>query len=86
MDWETIEAELTALADRLGIEIRHVRYEGEGGLCLIRGKEVLIVNDTLDTPDRVAVMARALATAPDIENVYLVPEVRSLLDRYAQEG
>jgi len=86
MEWEEIETELIALAERLGIEIRHVRYEGEGGLCLIRGKEVLAVNDSLDTPDRVVVMARALAAVPEIEGVYMVPEIRSLIDKYALEG
>jgi len=86
MEWEEIESELVKLAERLGIEIRHVRYEGEGGLCLIRGKEVLAVNDSLDAPDRVAVMARALAAAPETESLYIVPEVRALLDKYALEG
>ena len=86
MDWEAIESELTALAERLDIEIRHVRYEGEGGLCLIRGKEVLCINDSLDTPDRVAVIAKALAAVPETEKIYVVPEVRTLLNRYALEG
>lgn len=86
MEWEEIENELTALAERMDIEIRHVRYEGEGGLCLIRGKEVLAVNDSLDTPDRVVVMARALAAVPEIDDVYIVPEIRSFLDKYALEG
>lgn len=86
MEWEEIENELTALAERMDIEIRHVRYEGEGGLCLIRGREVLAVNDSLDTPDRVVVMARALAAVPEIENVYMVPEIRSFLSKYALEG
>ncbi len=86
MDWDAIETELTDLAERLGVEIRHVRYEGEGGLCLIHGKEVLAINDGLDTPDRVAVMARALATVPEVDGVYVVPEVRALLDQYAHEG
>lgn len=86
MEWEEIETELIALAERLDIEVRHVRYEGEGGLCLIRGKEVLAVNDSLDRPDRVVFMARALAAVPEIEGVYMVPEIRSLLDKYALEG
>jgi len=86
MEWEEIETELIALAERLGVEVRHVRYEGEGGLCLIHGKEVLAVNDGLDTPDRVIVMARALAAVPETEGLYMVPEVRSLLDKYALEG
>jgi hypothetical protein len=86
MQWEDIETELAQVAEKLDIEIRHVRYEGEGGLCVIRGKRVLAVNDRLDTPDRVDVMAKALATAPGIDQVFVVPEVRALLDRYAAEG
>lgn len=85
MEWEAMESELAALAERLGVEVRHVRYEGEGGLCVIRGKRVLAVNDALDAPDRVALMARALASVPGIDQVFVVPEVRALLDRYLSE-
>jgi hypothetical protein len=86
MQWEDIESELTRLAEQLDIQVRHVRYEGEGGLCVIRGKRVLAVNDRLDTPDRVDVMAKALATAPGVDKVFVVPEVRTLLDKYSEEG
>ena len=86
MEWEDIEAELTRIAEQLEMEIRHVSYEGEGGLCVVRGKQVLAVNDRLDTPDRVAVMAKALAALPETERLYIVPEVRRLLDKYALEG
>jgi len=82
MDWEQLEQELAGVAERLGIEIRHLRYEGEGGSCTIRGKTVLMINDGLDAPDRVFVMARALAGAPGVDDLYVVPEVRELLDRY----
>ena len=86
MDWEQIESEFTQLAERLDIQVRHVRYEGEGGLCVIRGKRVLAVNDLLATPDRVSVMAKALAAVPGIDQVFVVPEVRNLLEKYSSEG
>ncbi len=86
MDWEQIESEFTQLAERLDIQVRHVRYEGEGGLCVIRGKRVLAVNDSLATPDRVSVMAKALAAVPGIDKVFVVPEVRNLLEKYSSEG
>lgn len=83
MDWVQIEQELAGVAERLSIEIRHLRYEGEGGMCVIRGKKVLMINDGLDAPDRVFMMARALVGAPGVEDLYVVPEVRELLDKYA---
>lgn len=86
MDWEEIEAELIAVARRLGVEVRHVRYEGEGGLCMLRGRRVLVVNDALATPDRAAVIAKGVAGLPGIEDIFLVPEVRRLLDKCSNEG
>ena len=85
MEWEEIEAQLTSLADRLDIEVRHIRYQGEGGLCILRGKRVLIVNDWLAAPDRVSVMAKALATLDGLDEMYLLPEIRELLEKYAAE-
>ena len=86
MEWEEIETELAALAEKLDIEVRHVRYEGEGGLCVLRGKRVLMVNDALAAADRAGIMAQALATIPEVQDVYVAPEVRRLLDRHASEG
>ena len=86
MEWHGLESELATLADRLGIEVRHVRSEGEGGLCVISGKRVLVVNDLLDVPDRVSAMARGLARLPELEDMYVVPEVRELLEKCALEG
>jgi hypothetical protein len=85
MDWSDLLDQLTALAERLDIEVRHVRYEGEGGLCRLRGANVLIVNDLLDVPDRVDVVARALAGIPELNKIHMPPEVRELLDRVANE-
>ncbi len=86
MDWEEMELELVAVAERLGAEVRHVRYEGEGGLCTLRGRKVLVVNDVLEAPERVAVIARGVAGLPGVEDVFVVPEIRRLLDKYAAEG
>jgi len=85
MEWEEIELELATVAERLGVEVRHVRYEGEGGLCVLRGRQVLIVNDALGVPERVGAMARGLATLPGVGDIYVVPEIRSLLDHTDSE-
>ena len=85
MEWSELLDQLTVVAERLDIEVRHVRYEGEGGLCRLRGKNVLVVNDLLDAPERVDVIARALAGMPELEGMYVPPEVRELLDRVAAE-
>jgi len=86
MLWEELESELVSIADRVGIEVRHVRYEGEGGLCVLRGKRVLVVNDSLSVLDRVSVMAGALAGLSELEEMYVLPEVRELLEKTTKEG
>jgi hypothetical protein len=80
MDWDELESELIELAERLGIEVRHVRYEGDGGLCVMRGRRVLMVNDLLDLPDRVDVLASAMAGLPELDDLFVPPAVRELLD------
>jgi hypothetical protein len=86
MEWHERQAELEDLADRLGIEVRHVRYEGAGGLCRIRGRRVLMVNDLQEAPERVATLAEGLGSLPEVQELYVVPEVRALLDQYAVES
>lgn len=86
MELEELELELGLLAERLGIEVRHVRYEGGGGLCVIRGKRVLMVNDLADRAERAATIAAALAEAPELDQMYVVPEVRRFIETCAEEG
>jgi len=86
VDLDELELELADLARRLEIEVRHVRYEGGGGLCVIDGRRVLMVNDLADRAERVATMAEALAEAPELDDMYLVPEVRRFIERCTEEG
>jgi hypothetical protein len=86
MEYDELEDELISLAERLGATVRHVRYEGEGGLCTIGGRNVLIINDLLDVPDRIDVIARDLAGLPGLDEVYIVPEVRAIIDKHASKG
>jgi len=85
MDWEHAESELLELAERLEVEVRRVRYAGAGGMCVIKGKRVLMVNERLDAPDRVAVIARALGQLREVENVFVVPELRALIEKFSGE-
>lgn len=86
LDAERLLTMLEELATRLGIEIRYERFERDalgirsrggarGGLCRIRGDLVVLMDEDLDVPDRVAVLARALAGF-DLETIYVPPIVR----------
>lgn len=84
---------LEEAAARLDVEVRYERFERDslgvtargavrGGLCEIRGRRVILLDERLGPPDRVAVLALALAKL-DLERVYLPPIVRSTIVAYA---
>lgn len=74
---------------RLGVEIRYESFGRDalgitsrggarGGLCKIRGEFVILIDEQLGAPDRIAVLARALS-AFDLESIYVAPVVRATI-------
>ena len=81
--------ELEALAGRLGIAIRAEPFgkgvlSGRGGLCRVRGSPVVMMDASLPVPDRIAVLAGALARF-DLDSVYVSPLLRARIES-AQAG
>ncbi len=67
--------------DRMGIAVRWEHLGGAGGgLCRIRGKQVLFVDADADPATRLDRTITSFATLPDSESVYLVPAVRERVD------
>jgi hypothetical protein len=59
-------SELELLAARLGVSVRAEAFskgllEGHGGLCWVDGKALVVMDEKLPVPDRIAVLAGALA-------------------------
>lgn len=85
VDDETLFNELGALAGKLGIAIRYGHIGGEdalhrGGLCRVEGKYFLIMHSRLTRKEKIRVMAETLRGF-EIEDVYLKPVIRELLDK-----
>ncbi|HDZ90774.1 MAG: hypothetical protein JRJ09_08495 [Deltaproteobacteria bacterium] len=84
MDETAVLGELEALAHGLGVEIRYEIMEGEtsfspGGMCILRGKRIIFINERSATSDRVKTMVKALKSF-DLTGVYLRPALRDLMD------
>jgi hypothetical protein len=92
---ETVAVELRAIWDelarvaaRIGVEIREERLEpvlegrdhGRGGLCVVRGRRVVLLDERAPLRDRVATLALALGGF-DLESVHVSPLVRSTIER-----
>jgi len=77
-------AALEGVAARLGIPIRYEAMERtqprrpSGGLCLLRGRPIILVDGSLGPQDRVVILAKALAQF-DLEALYLPPAVRAAI-------
>ena len=77
---ETIRACLD-LAEKLSIEVRSVPLDGNGGLCRVKGKQVLYINQMLSKDQQLEVLLRGLSGIP-IEDVYVLPALRELLEKH----
>jgi hypothetical protein len=81
-----LEALLT-LAEELEIEIRAEPRGGDGGgLCRLRGRQVLFVDTSADLATRYDRTLGAMAGLSEIEERYVVPEVRQDLDQTRSAG
>jgi len=76
---------LLDLAEKLGIGIRREPMGGEGGgLCALRGRRILFLDTSADLETRYERTVKSLAPLPELDDLYVVPEVRDDLDACRQ--
>lgn len=89
MEERKLLGELEALAHKLNVAIRYETFEGEtfspGGICRIRGKPVIMVNQSASLRDKCRTLAKALKRF-DLNGLYLKPALRELLERPDKKG
>jgi len=86
MDLEAQLAELLRLADQLAIEVRFVPLEGAGGgLCRVKGRQILFVDADADVENRFETVLTALADQDGLDNMFILPQLREQLDRARQK-
>ena len=91
MDENTIIEQLEELVKTFGIQIRSEPIKQDedlvkvvGGLCLLKGEYVLIINSKATTMDRIWTLATALKHF-DLDRIYLRPVLRELLDKIPEQ-
>ncbi len=73
---------LLMLAEEIGIDVRTEAMGGEGGgLCVLKGHRVLFVDTAADLATRYERTLGALAGVAEVQDRYVVPEVRRDLDQ-----
>lgn len=76
---------LLAVAEQIGVDVRAEPMGGEGGgLCRLRGKPVLFIDTSADLATRYDRTVAAMASLPELDEHYLVPEMRRDIDHYRE--
>jgi len=91
MDEKTLTDLLEELIERLNVRIRYEAIKQDedsvkvmGGLCLLRGEYVLIVNSNATVEDRTETLGRALKHF-DLDQIYVRPVLREYLGKIPQQ-
>ena len=73
--------ELEDVAGRIFSEIRYEQGSFQTGVCLLKGKKILVVNKRQPIDERIAALAGEIARE-GTENLYLKPVVRAEIERF----
>ncbi len=93
MDLPRLLDELINAAQKCGIDVRIEPFDPglsdekfpRGGLCMVHGKQMILVDAKAPLPDRIAMVAAALSTV-DLEHLFLAPIVRATIGAYQHEA
>ena len=83
MDDQHLFDELLRAAEKLGVEVRMERFEtpatAGGGLCTVRGRHLIVLDDRAPLSERILALARALS-ALESGTIYMMPEAREVVE------
>ncbi len=86
MDLEARLSELLRAAEEIGLTIQRVPMGGDGGgFCVVKGQRRLFVDTMTDAETRYERTLAALAPLPEMDTLYLRPEVREDLERQQEQ-
>ncbi len=85
MDTRDILEELLNLLDLGGAQVRREAMGGGGGgMCVIKEKKVFFVDLDCPAAEMTATASRSVNELLDIEAIYIRPQVRQFLEKYAE--
>jgi|WetSurSiteA1Bulk_404760.scaffolds.fasta_scaffold171397_1 hypothetical protein len=83
---EGLLSQLEELTESLGIKMRYEKILKEGsffsgGLCRIKGEDIIIINSKISIEDKIDILARALISI-DLSQIFIKPALREFLTQY----
>jgi len=84
MNEQRILEELLVLLEANSVTIRDEPLGGSGGgLCTIKGQQILFVDTQAPSAVVAALCAEAMPKVADIEQVYIKPEIRQFIENHS---
>ncbi|HEX7071869.1 MAG TPA: hypothetical protein VF190_13735 [Rhodothermales bacterium] len=71
--------ELSEIAPQFGLTVRLENGRFAGGLCIVNGEQLIVLNKRHPPERQFAVLAAALRSAP-LDDVYVKPSIRRALE------
>jgi hypothetical protein len=80
---ENLLGHLEELAENLNIKVRYEQIKKEsaffpGGLCKVKGEDMIIINSKAAIEDRITILSKALSSF-DLSRIYVRPALREIL-------
>ena len=83
MNDEEILQELEKIAERLEVAIRYENGDFKGGLCRIKENSCIIIQKRIPVERKIFFLARELSKF-DLSAMYIIPQLRDLLQKEAE--
>jgi hypothetical protein len=82
-EFEEIIQELKEIARQLGAEVRFEKGDFKGGYCVLKDSKVVVINKNANLQKKVVILSMALKEL-GIDQIYLTPKVREIIDEMAE--
>jgi hypothetical protein len=79
------KADITVRAEVFDPGLSENGKRWRGGLCVVRGQRIILVDERAPLVDRIATIAASLASV-DLEHVFMPPIVRATIGAYGREA
>ncbi|HEX2962057.1 MAG: hypothetical protein HF300_18345 [Ignavibacteria bacterium] len=78
-EFEEILKDLKALAGELGATVRFEKGDFKGGYCLLKESKVIVINRMANQQRKAMILSAALKEL-GIDQIYLTPRLREVID------
>lgn len=78
-EYQLLLEQLKDLANQKGIKVRFEKGDFNGGYCILKDQQIIVVNKIASTYRKILILIEALREI-GIEDIYINPKLREIID------